>query len=274
MTAAGDRDRRLECVINVSEGRDGAVLDALAAAAGATLLDLHKDADHHRCVLTLGGPAVEEAARRVATTAVATVDLRRHSGAHPRLGSLDVVPFVPLDGAPLAGALEARNRFARWAADELGLPCFLYGPERSLPEVRRRSFAALAPDTGPPRPHPSAGAVAVGARPPLVAYNLWLVTDDPAVARSLAAELRGPHVRSLGFSLGSAVQVSFNLLSPSEVGPMQVYDAVSSRTGVARAELVGLLPSAVLDAIPPERWHQLDLAADRTIESRLDAASR
>ncbi|HZM31202.1 MAG TPA: hypothetical protein VFB77_11965, partial [Acidimicrobiales bacterium] len=146
----------LECVVNVSEGARAEVVAAIATAAGADLLDVHADAHHNRSVLTLVG---EDAPRAVARAAVERLDIRRHQGVHPRIGVVDVVPFVPLAGATLADAVGARDRFLAWAADDLGLPGFAYGPERSLPEVRRRAFADLAPSAGPPRPHLSAGAV-------------------------------------------------------------------------------------------------------------------
>jgi glutamate formiminotransferase len=259
----------LECVVNVSEGRRPEVIDAIGAAAGAALLDVHSDPSHHRSVLTVAGPDVEEAARAVAREAVARIDLRAHDGVHPRLGAVDVVPFVPLDGDDAVGA---RDRFARWAADDLGLPCFLYGDERSLPEVRRRAFVGLSPDVGPATPHPTAGAVAVGARPVLVAYNLWLVSADVATARAVARSLRGEHVRALGLDVGGQAQVSCNLIAPLVVGPDAVYDAVAATTEVARAELVGLVPRAVVEAIPRHRWAELDLGSSRTIEARLEQA--
>lgn len=265
----------LECVVNVSEGRDGAVIATLAAAAGATLLDVHSDGAHHRSVLTLGGEAaaLEQAVRAVATEAVRRIDLAAHDGVHPRLGALDVVPFVPLSGADLAAAVGARDRFAAWAATELGLPCFLYGPSRSLPEIRRQAFRDLAPDTGPARPHPTAGAACVGARPVLVAYNLWLAPPATVTeARALAKGLRGPAVRALGLDLDGAAQVSCNLVDPQQVGPAEVYDRVAAQARVARAELVGLLPATVLAAVAPERWADLDLDPSRTIEARLRAA--
>jgi glutamate formiminotransferase len=258
----------LECVVNVSEGRRPDVVTALAAAAGRSLLDVHRDPDHHRSVLTLVG---EEAPRAVAAAVVATLDLVAHAGAHPRIGVVDVVPFVPLAGSDLDDAVGARDRFAAWAATELGLPCFLYGPERSLPDVRRSAFDSLAPDIGPLVPHPSAGAVAVGARPVLVAYNIWLAEPDLARARAVAEAVRGPAVRALGLGVGEAVQVSMNLVDPSAVGPAEAYDAVASRAAVARAELVGLIPGSVLAAVPRRRWAELDLAEDRTIEARLAA---
>ena len=261
----------LECVVNVSEGRDPAALARLAAAAGDDLLDVHTDPDHHRSVFTLLG---EDAPRRLARAAVATLDLSHHDGVHPRIGVLDVVPFVALDGTPAAEARAARDRFCRWAGAELALPCFTYGPERTLPDVRRGAFRDLAPTCGPPRPHPTAGATAVGARPLLVAYNLWLATSDLAQAREIAGAVRAPAVRALGLRVGAEVQVSMNLVDPLHVGPDAVWDEVARRAPVARAELVGLVPAAVLRATPPARWAQLDLAEDRTIEARVAEARR
>jgi glutamate formiminotransferase len=255
----------LECVVNISEGRRPEVIDAIAAAAGPAVLDVHRDPDHHRAVLTLAG---EPAARAVATAAVAGLDLRAHTGAHPRIGVVDVVPFVALGATAPAEARAARDRFARWAGEALGVPCFLYGPERTLPDVRRQAWRDLAPDHGPAAPHVSAGAMAVGVRPPLVAYNLWLAEPDLALARHLAASLRGPAVRALGLAVGDHVQVSMNLIDPVAVGPDAVYDRVAAVAHVARAELVGLVPAAVLGGIDERRWEQLDLAPERTIEGR------
>lgn len=262
----------LECVVNLSEGRRHEVLAGLAREAGSCLLDLHADADHHRSVLTLAGPDVEEAARAVAARAVAELALTGHAGAHPRLGVVDVVPFVPLEGSAMADAMAARDGFAAWAGNELGLPCFLYGPERALPQIRRLAFAGLAPDTGPDAAHPTAGATSVGARPPLVAYNLWLAGGDVGQARAVAARVRGPAVRSLGLDLAGRPQVSCNLVDPMALGPAQIFDSVAALVPVARAELVGLVPGAVLAATPRERWSQLDLAPERTIEARLARA--
>jgi glutamate formiminotransferase / 5-formyltetrahydrofolate cyclo-ligase len=281
-----------ECVINISEGGDGEVLGAVCRAGGDLVLDLHSDIEHNRSVLTLGGPlgAVEDAAREVAAAAIVRIDLRSHVGVHPRLGVADVVPFVPLTGAgdhhgPWTLVVEARNRFARWAGDDLGVPCFLYGPERTLPEIRRRAFNPLSPDTGPDRPHPTAGASAVGARPVMVAYNVWISAQrgpdgDQAdgsvlsVARSIAGELRSPAVRSLGLEVGAGAQVSFNLIDPASVSAAAVYDAVAQRArargcSVVRGELVGLAPRAMLEAIPTHRWPELDLSEDTTIEGRM-----
>ncbi len=281
-----------ECVVNVSEGRDRSVIAALTDAAGVHLLDLHFDREHHRSVLTLGGPldGVEEAARSVARAAVAGIDLTTHSGVHPRLGVLDVVPFVPLGalgptGDAWSAAASARDRFATWASSSLGLPCFLYGPERTLPDVRRHAFSSLIPDFGPGAPHPTAGACAVGVRLPLVAYNVWIAdpisprrgdgaTTALSVARGLAARLRGPSVRTLGLSLASGAQVSCNLIDPSTAAIAELYDDVvagarAEGCSVVRAELVGLLPENTLRAVPRTRWAELDLGEDRTIEFRL-----
>jgi glutamate formiminotransferase len=255
----------LECVVNLSEGRDQSLVAAIAAAAGPDLLDVHSDPDHNRSVLTLVGP---DAPRAVAVEAVGRLDLRTHAGAHPRFGVVDVVPFVPLAGDVMTAAVQARDEFARWAALTLDLPCFLYGPERHLPTVRRGAFGALVPDTGPTEPHPTAGAVAVGARPPLVAYNLF-VDANLGVAREIARALRSSAVRALAFELTSGVQVSCNLVDPEAFGPAAAYDAVAAQARVVRAELVGLVPESVLRAVPAHRWRDLDLDADRTIEARL-----
>ena len=256
----------LECVVNVSDGRDAAVIGALANACGPDLLDVHVDADHHRSVFTLVG---EAAPRALAAAAVERLDLGTHAGAHPRIGVVDVVPFVALDGSEAADAVAARDRFGAWIAAELGVPGFAYGRERTLPEVRRHAFTELVPTWGPPSPHPTAGAVAVGARPPLVAYNLWLGEPDLDLARRLAREVRSPSVRALGLRVGAEVQVSFNLVDPATTGPADVWDAIAPLARIARAELVGLVPASVLDAIDPDRWEQLDLGPDRTIEARL-----
>jgi glutamate formiminotransferase len=274
----------LECVANVSEGRDDAVLAELAASAGDALLDLHRDPDHHRAVFTMAGPAdlVDGAARSLAAAAVARLDLRTHAGAHPRLGVLDVVPFVPYrPGGPpeqdLGPALAARGGFARWLGDALGVPSFLYGPlpggaHRTLPEVRRQAFAALTPDFGPAVPDPRTGACAVGARVVLVAYNVWVSSAD--VARTVAPLVRRPGLRALGLAVGERAQVACNLVEPGALGPAQAYDLVGALVreqggSVEGAELVGLLPESVLAAVPAARWPELGLSAEATIEARL-----
>ncbi|HET6664942.1 MAG TPA: hypothetical protein VFG94_11820 [Acidimicrobiales bacterium] len=256
----------LECVVNISEGSRPHVVTAIASSAVGSLLDVHSDADHNRSVLTLIG---EEAPRAVARAAVAALDLRRHQGVHPRIGVVDVVPFVPLAGSMLLDAVAARDRFLDWMADELGVPGFAYGPERTLPDVRRLAFTELIPDRGPARPHPTAGAAAVGARPVLVAWNVWLADPDLARARRVAREIRGPSVRALGLPVGKRVQVSMNLVEPDVLGPAEAWDLVAGREAVAGAELVGLVPRSVLDRTDPGRWAQLDLADEKTIEARL-----
>jgi glutamate formiminotransferase len=262
-------------VINVSEGRRDTVITAISAAAGSCLLDVHTDPHHHRSVLTLAGEGVEAAARALTVMAVSVVDLRSHRGVHPRLGAVDVVPFVPLGATTPADARAAQVRFAGWMSEALGVPCFLYGTRISLPDVRRRAFRTLWPGTGPVLPHPSAGATCVGTRSVLVAYNVWLREGTRrTVARAVASAVRGPVVRSLPFHVGDHLQVSMNLVDPAVVGPAQAYDEVVRHaralgTGVERAEMVGLLPEAVLAAAPKARWAELDLDPDRTIEARL-----
>jgi len=297
-TGATPADPAAECVINISEGRDPVVIGTVATAGGAALLDVHSDAEHHRSVLTLAGtlPEVEAAARSVAGAAVETIDLRTHRGVHPRLGAVDVVPFVPLTdpddavGAEAAWSdvLAARDRFADWLGVSLGVPCFRYGPERTLPDVRRQAFTALAPDTGPAAPHPTAGACAVGARHVLIAYNVWIRAepgpdrpdDDEvvAVARSLASELRRPGLRTLGLAVDGGAQVSCNVVDPEAVGLVDVYDAVARaaagrRCRVWRGELVGLVPGSALAAVPDRRWAELGLRAEDTIEFRRSTRS-
>lgn len=277
----------LECVVNVSEGRDEAVLTSLSASAGPALRDVHRDPHHHRSVLTLAGAPdeVDVAVRALAGATVELLDLRAHEGVHPRLGVLDVVPFVPYEpGRPAPGDLTAavahRDEFARWLADELGVPSFLYGPlpggrTRTLPDIRRHAFAAtapLTPDFGPARPDPRTGATAVGARRVLVAYNVWVSSLE--VARLVAPRVRGPRVRALALAVGERAQVSCNLVDPDTFGPAALYDAVAALAAevgghVEGAELVGLLPEVVLGAAPPGRWPELGLSAEATVESRL-----
>jgi glutamate formiminotransferase / 5-formyltetrahydrofolate cyclo-ligase len=273
----------IECVVNISEGRDTSVIDAIASAAGPALLDVHTDPDHHRSVLTLGGsaPDVVNASRAVVEEACTQIDMRVHRGVHPRLGAADVVPFVALDGG-LDEAVSLRDDFARWAGPHLQLPCFVYGPERTLPTVRRQAFRSLDPDTGPKAPHPTAGASAVGARPVLVAYNVWVTGPDNdqasalTLARLVARTIRGSALLSLGLPVGKGAQVSCNLIDPHTLGPAQAYDVIARAVtqlggSVVRAELVGLVPAAVLAGIPVHRHRELDLSQDRTIEARLQS---
>jgi glutamate formiminotransferase len=267
----------IECVANVSEGRDPRVLAALAAAvhavSGAQLADVHSDADHHRSVFTiLGAPAaVESAALALAGAALARIDMREHRGLHPRLGALDVVPFVPLAATPMTVAVDVARRVGETLAERHGLPVYFYGAaarspaRRELPDVRRGGYEGLAtrlgtpagaPDTGPARFDPRAGAAIVGARDVLVAYNVWLETADVDVARAVARAVRERDgglraVRALGMPLPShrLVQVSLNLLDYRITPLPAVYDRIAREARdrgvtIRRAELVGLAPRA------------------------------
>ena len=281
----------LECVPNVSEGRDLAVLDALSAACGASLLDRHVDADHHRSVFTLAGPGAGDALAAVvalAGTAASRLDLRTHTGVHPRLGALDVVPFVALH-EPFRAAVDAAHEFASWASSELAVPVFLYDGgadgKRSLPEVRSGAFTGFGPDLGPAEPHPRLGAVAVGARLPLVAVNCWLDSDDLALARTVAAAVRErdgglPGVRALGLELPSrgVAQVSMNLVDLARTGIEEACTTVRAAVGTAgrhvtRVELVGLLPAAELARCSTAFVSWAGIGPEATIEGRLATRS-
>ena len=275
-------------MVNVSEGRERAVIAAIANAGGDAVLDVHADPDHHRSVITLGGDLsrVEAAAREVVAAAVARIDLAGHRGVHPRFGAADVVPVVPLRGGEAAWrfAVEARDQLAQWIGTELLVPCFLYGPERTLPEVRRAAFRGLDPDTGPGTPHPTAGATAVGVRRPMIAYNLWLEASDPgqpdrsrtdvvSVARDVAARVRSPGVRALGLAVHGGAQVSCNLLVPSGPEMESLFDDVARAANpygcrLLRAEVVGLIPGSTLADIPRRRWQELGVEENLTIEAR------
>jgi glutamate formiminotransferase len=265
----------LECVPNVSDGRDRALRDALAAAveaAGARLLDVHADVDHNRSVFTFLGPpaTVGAAALALARIAVARVDLRQQSGVHPRIGAVDVIPFVPLRATPMAEAVRAARGLGPAFAGELGVPVFYYGAaalrpdRRELGTLRRGQFEALAarmarpggePDTGPPAPHPRAGATAIGARPVLIAFNAVLDTDALGIAREIARVLRAsagglPGVQALGVPLASRgrAQVAMNLVDYRRTPVVRVVEAVEAEAGrrgttVLEYELVGCAPA-------------------------------
>ena len=278
----------LVCAANVSEGRRLVVVTSIALAAGrpgVQLLDVHTDPDHNRSVLTLAGraDALVDGVVAAASTAVQIIDLPTHEGAHPRLGAIDVIPFVPASTDPtgMATAVSAAREAAKMIAGEVGIPCFLYeeaGSGRSLPEVRRRAFADLVPDFGGPDPHPTAGAAAVGARGPMVAYNIDLDTDDLALARHIAASIRErngglAHVRALGMALPSRgiVQVSTNLLRPGVTTVGAVFDAVAALAAAAGvdvrgSEIVGLTPRA---ALPTSTAHLLLREPPKTLEAEL-----
>jgi glutamate formiminotransferase len=270
-----------ECVPNVSEGRDQAVLDAMAAAvedAGATLAHRTSDAVHHRSVFTYFGErdAVLAASLALAAIAVERIDLRAHRGAHPRIGALDVLPFVPLGSATLHDAVGLAHEAALLLWERLQVPSVFYGEaatreeRRLLADVRAGQFEGLIerghrggpPDTGTIAAHPSAGATAVGARDVLVAFNVVLRSDDLGLAREIARTLRERGgglrtLRALGIALGAGrVQVSFNLTDVAATPLHRVVGlvrAMAGRRGVAveGCELIGLLPRRAL----------LDLAA-------------
>jgi glutamate formiminotransferase / 5-formyltetrahydrofolate cyclo-ligase len=255
---------------NVSEARDQGTVQALRTAwSPARLLDLHADADHNRTAITLAGNPGELAGALVngAREVVARVDIRDHAGAHPFVGALDVAPVVWVDaaheGAASAEALVAADELAR----ELELPVFLYGElagGRTRADLRRGGPKELAeriasgglrPDFGPPRLHPTAGATLVAARPPLVAFNLWLAdsaTLDDARATAAAIREQLPGVRSLGLRLGERLQVSMNVERPDLVSLAEVTEAVRARVPVTGAELVGLAPRSALEGFPAD----------------------
>jgi len=271
--------RLIESVPNYSEGRRLDVVDRLAAAAGsvsgAHLLDRTSDASHNRSVLTLAGEPdpVMAALERTVEVAVRDIDLGRHQGAHPRIGAVDVVPFVPLADTTLDDCAGYARSFASRVADGFGIPVFLYAaaaarPDRvKLADVRRGQYEGLrdeistperAPDFGPARVHPTAGAMAVGARPFLIAWNINLASDDLELARRIARAIREsggglPKVQGSGFwieELGLA-QVSMNLLDFSVTPIWRVWDAVhelaaSEGVELAESELIGLAPLAAL----------------------------
>jgi len=277
----------LECVPNVSEGRSAGTIAALAAACGRSLLDVHTDPDHNRSVLTLAGPGFRDAESAVAALARAAathLDLTHHEGVHPRIGMLDVVPFCALDEDHDVAASAAIG-FSEWVADELSLPVFLYDDadplRRSLPELRADAFVKRAPDLGPVVPHPTLGAVAVGARPPLVALNCWLDTNDVIVARDIARRVRERDgglagVRALGLLLESedVVQVSMNLVDLPVTGIEAAVTEVRRLAAkddweVTRVELVGLVPAAELERASGEFRAWAGLGPEVTIEARL-----
>jgi glutamate formiminotransferase len=272
-----------ECVVNVSEGRHVDVLDELSSSAGASLRDRHSDPFHNRSVFTLVNErrGLERDVRALIRSAFAVLDITRHEGVHPRFGVVDVVPFVALEPAQAAGARVLRDDTAGWIAETFGVPCFLYGEVdgrlRTLPDVRRAAFKGLPPDRGPARPAPRLGAVAVGARPVLVAWNLWLQNVSILQAKQIASAIRRPEVRTLAFPIGEQVQVSCNLISPMTVGPGEVYDRVASllpdKGRIERAELVGLAPWALLEAEGRNRWSALGLSEATTIEYRVTGHS-
>ena len=268
-----------ECVVNISEGRVDALLDELRVSAGRSLRDLHRDPFHNRAVFTLiNEPApLTSDVRALLTSAYERLDLRTHDGVHPRFGVVDVVPFVALEPRQATLARALRDETGQWIGQQFDVPVFLYGMvaggPRSLPDVRRGAFTSLAPDYGPAAPSPIRGATAVGERPILIAWNLWLQGVSIEEARTVTRSLRRREVRALAFNVGDRVQVSCNLIAPGVVGPGVIYDEVvaglSHDGRVERAELVGLAPRSVLEAEPRSRWKQLGLSDETTIEGRI-----
>jgi glutamate formiminotransferase/glutamate formiminotransferase/formiminotetrahydrofolate cyclodeaminase len=264
----------LLAVPNVSEGRDRATIERLAGAFGALrLLDVHSDPDHGRSVLTFAGEQAEIADGLLAGAreAVVAIDLGGRVGLHPHVGAIDVAPVVHLDAATRGAAIAAALTAAGLIGDELELPVFLYGAlanGRERADVRaggleglkvRMLSGELAPDYGPPAPHPTAGAVLVTARPPLAAFNVDLGTDDVELARAIAAELREagggpPGVRAIGLYLPARgrAQVSFNVHDPVAVPLADLVARVRERAPVAEAELVGLAPRAAFAGFPDD----------------------
>jgi len=253
----------IQCVPNFSESRDpeviAAIVEAVRQTPGVRLADWSADPDHNRLVVTFVGPpdAVHAAALASAAAAIARIDLRAHRGVHPRLGALDVLPFVPLSGVTLAECAEIARSAGAALAGRFGLPVFFYeaasAGSRSLPEVRKSAFGTLWPDCGPSAPHPSAGAAVVGAREPLIAYNVNLATSNPSVARAIAREMRAlpglPGIRALGLRLPSRglTQVSMNLTLPAATPLLAVFRSVQRRaqelgTSAVESEVIGALP--------------------------------
>jgi glutamate formiminotransferase len=301
-TAVEQSRTLVECVPNFSEGQRPDVMDAIQTAAeavaGARVLDRHADAVHNRMVLTIAGTSgpVAEAVFRATARASELIDLEAHRGVHPRIGATDVVPFVPLGATSMQVCVELAERVGRRIAAELDVPVYLYGEaarstaRRRLPDLRRGEYerlkaeiatdASLAPDFGPARLGP-AGATAVGARRPLVAYNVTLATADLGVARAIARTIREssgglPAVQARGFSTAdtNVVQVSMNLLDTRRTPIWRVFDVIraeATKRGVSvlESELVGLLPAEAVTDIARQALQFGRLDAEAVLETRL-----
>jgi glutamate formiminotransferase len=292
----------IECVPNVSEGRRTDVVDRLIAAIerapGARVLDRSSDTSHNRSVITLAGDAVplKEAVLALVGAAVAEIDLRAHSGEHPRLGAVDVVPFIPIEGVTMDDCVRLANETGAEIARRFQVPVFLYEEaardpsRRNLEDIRRGQFEGLAekmrqpewaPDYGPAVPHPSAGAVVVGARMPLIAYNINLATDRLEVARRIAAAVRFSSggfrfVKAMGVTLEGRgiVQVSMNLTNYEKTPILRVFEAVkreAERYGVAvlESEIVGLVPAAALLDTARQALQLEQFTSAQVLETRL-----
>jgi glutamate formiminotransferase len=292
----------IECIPNVSEGRRPEVVEAIAAAIravpGVRLLDYSSDPAHNRSVFTMAGDAaaLEAAVLAVYDRAIAAIDLRSHTGEHPRMGAVDVVPFVPIEGATMETCVALAKDVARDVASRFGVPIFLYEEaatspaRRNLEDIRRGEFEGLAakmatpgwaPDFGPAQPHPSAGASAIGARMPLVAYNINLATDRLDVARKIAAAIRASsggfrYVKAAGFALKERgiVQVSMNLTNYEKTPIFRVFEAVrreAERYGVSilESEIVGLVPAAALHATAEYYLQIAGFKPEQVLETKL-----
>ena len=271
----------VECVPNFSEGRKPEVIETIAQAVrsvpGATVLNRHIDPDHNRSVITfVASPnAIVDSALKAVATAAQLIDLRSHKGEHPRIGATDVLPFVPVSGVTIEDCVAMAHEAGRRIWNELSIPVFFYeraalrSDRARLENVRGKGFEWLtreittnpdrAPDVGEPRLHRTAGAIAVGARPFLIAFNVNLRTNNLAIARRVARAVRErdgglPFVKALGFELQSRglVQVSMNLIDYEQTTIARAFEAVKAETDregveIAGAEIVGLLPRAALD---------------------------
>lgn len=291
----------LECVPNLSEGRRPEVIVRLAAAAsgpGVRLLDVSSDPDHNRTVLTLAGPpeGLHLSLLSLYEAALAEIDLTRHDGVHPRVGAVDVTPFVPLGDTPMEVAVAAAERLGRAVAERFGLPVYLYEraartPERQrLAVLRRGQFEgfpakmadpAWAPDFGPARVHPTAGVTVVGARFFLIAFNAVLDTGDVEVARAVARRVREssgglPAVRALGFYLArrGRAQVSMNLVDYRQTPVLAALDRVRCEAEVLGArvvetELIGLIPEEAVLGVARDALQLPELPPGRVLERGL-----
>jgi glutamate formiminotransferase len=292
----------IECIPNVSEGRRLDVValmaDAIRLTAGVRLLNHSSDPSHNRSVFTFVGDAaaVEAAALTLFQLAIATIDLRTHRGVHPRIGAVDVVPFVPIADVTMADCVEVARRVGRTAGARFAVPIYLYEEAASQPArrhletIRRGQFEGLAakmatagwePDFGPIVPHPTAGASVVGARMPLIAYNINLNTDQLDIAKAIAAAVRFssgglPFVKAMGVMLAhkGIAQVSMNLTNYEQTPIERVFDAVereAARQGVAvlESELIGLIPAAALASTTPEHLRLTGFRSDQILENRL-----
>ncbi len=268
----------VECVPNFSEGRDPAKVDAIVEAMkvpGVYLLDREMDADHNRCVITLAGDreAIQEAAIRGVGKAAELIDLTQHQGAHPRMGAADVIPFIPIDGLTIDDCVAMARHVGAEIARRFQIPVYLYeaaatNPERqNLENIRRGQFEGIRddiatnparkPDFGDPRMHPTAGATVVGARKPLIAYNIFLNTPDVAIAKKIAKAVRFStgglrFVKGAGFLVRGMAQVSMNLTDFEQTPIHRVFEFVkreAARYGVVpvSSEIVGLIPKLALE---------------------------